>query len=234
MEQRTEEWYLARKGKFTASEISNLLASSRKQDEVFGETALAYIKEKVAEFIMNDGIFIEMQEPGFRNTATQWGERYEPEARARYAAATGMEVEETGFFEYSGHSGGSPDGLCRDGEGIIEIKCPFNSAKHIEYLLMESSKDLLAVNKQYYWQCQANMLFTGRQYTDFISYDPRISGLLRMKILRIEANEKDFDVLKTRIALAEERFEKMLSELTRIGINQLKWYEKIRPNETIR
>lgn len=234
MEQRTTEWYFARKGKFTASEISNLLTSSRKKDEVFGETALTYIKEKVAEFIMNDDIFFEMQELGFRNTATAWGEQYEPEARARYTTVTGMEVEETGFFEYTEHSGGSPDGLCRDGEGIIEIKCPFNSAKHIEYLLMESSEDLLAVNKQYYWQCQANMLFTGRQYIDFVSYDPRISGLLRMKILRIEANEKDFDVLKTRIALAEERFEKMLSELTRIGIEQLKWFEKIRPNETFR
>lgn len=221
MEQRTTEWYIARKGKFTASEIYNLLTTSKKKDEVFGDTALSYIKEKVSEYIMNDNVFIEMQDLNFSNMATRWGEQYEPEARTLYSELTGMPVEETGFIPYSQHSGGSPDGICADGEGLIEIKCPFNPSKHIEFMMMKSPDDLLAINKQYYWQCQANLLFTGRRYIDFVSYDPRMSDLLKLKILRIEADIKGLELLSTRISLASERLESMVSELTRIGLEQL-------------
>lgn len=220
MEQRTTEWYIARKGKFTASEIYNLLTTSKKKDEVFGDTALSYIKEKVAEYLMDDDIFIEMQDFNFQNIATRWGEQYEPKARNLYTEVTGMPVEETGFIPYSRHSGGSPDGICADSEGLIEIKCPFNSSKHIEFLMMRTADDLLAANKQYYWQCQANLLFTGRKYIDFVSYDPRMSDLLKLKILHIEADIKGLELLSSRISLASERMEQMVSELTRIGIEQ--------------
>lgn len=220
MEQRTSEWYLSRKGKFTASEIYNLLTTSRKKDEVFGDTALTYIKEKVSEYLMQDDVFIEMQDLAFSNTATRWGEQYEPEARHLYSELTGIEVEETGFIPYSQHSGGSPDGLWKDGKGLIEIKCPFNSSKHIEFMMMKSAEDLKAANKQYYWQCMANMLFTGRSRIDFVSYDPRLSELLKMKILRLEANPDDLTLLSRKIQLASERMEQMLSELTKIGIEQ--------------
>lgn len=220
MEQRTSEWFLARKGKFTASEIYNLLTTSKEKDEVFGDTALTYIKEKVSEYLMQDGVFIEMQDLAFSNTATRWGEQYESEARRLYSEVTGIEVEETGFIAYSRHSGGSPDGLWTDGQGLIEIKCPFNSSKHIDFMLMNTQEDLKSISKQYYWQCMANMLFAGRSRIDFVSYDPRMSDLLKMKILRVEADPKELELLSTRIALAGERMEQMLSELTRIGIAQ--------------
>ena len=69
MEQRTTEWFLARKGKFTASEIHNLLIASRKKDETFGETAMSYIKEKVAEYVMSDDVFIDAQDMAFSNAS---------------------------------------------------------------------------------------------------------------------------------------------------------------------
>ena len=174
MEQRTSEWYLARKGKFTASEIYNLLTTSKKKDETFGETALTYIKGKVSEYLMQEDVFIEMQDLAFSNTATRWGEQYEPEARQLYSELTGIEVEETGFIPYSRHSGGSPDGLWKNGQGLIEIKCPFNPSKHIEFMMMKTQDDLKEANKQYYWQCMSNMLFAGCSYIDFVSYDPRL------------------------------------------------------------
>lgn len=220
MEQRTTEWFLARKGKFTASGIFNLLATSRKKDEVFGEAALAYIKEKVAELVTDDAVFASMQDCAFSNAATRWGEQYEAEARECYSAFAGLPVEETGFVPYSEHSGGSPDGLVGDGEGVIEIKCPFTQSKHIEFMLLNDAAGLKEVSKQYYWQCQANLLFTGRRYIDFVSYDPRMSGLLKMKVLRIEPDAAAHELLRTRILLAEERLEATVSELARIGISQ--------------
>ncbi len=226
MEQRTTEWFLARKGKFTASEIHNLLIASRKKDETFGETAMAYIKEKVAEYVMSDDVFIDAQDMAFSNAATRWGTLYEAEARAIYSDMTGITVEETGFVPYSRHSGGSPDGLTGDG-GLIEIKCPFNPSRHVDFLLMSGGDDLKALSRQYYYQVQANMLFTGRTYADFISYDPRMSDLLKMKILRVEPDKEAFALLEERIGMAEERMERMVSEITRIGINQVKKFKKV-------
>ena len=224
MEQRTSEWYLARKGKFTASEIYNLLTSSRKKDEVFGDTALTYIKEKVSEYLMQDDVFIEMQDLAFSSAATRWGEQYEPEARQLYSELTGIEVEETGFIPYSQHSGGSPDGLWTDGGGLIEIKCPFNSSKHIDFMMMEKPEDLQKLSKQYYYQCQANMMFCQREYLDFISYDPRLSQLLRMKILRIPARKEDFETIRHRIEIAESILDEIVQHVTKIGIDQLNKY----------
>ena len=226
MEQRTTEWFLARKGKFTASEIYNLLTISKKKGEAFGDTAISYIKEKAAEYLMPDDVFIETQDLNFSNMATRWGEQYEAEACEVYTLLTGNEVEETGFIPYSTHSGGSPDGLVTDGRGLIEIKCPFNSSKHIEFMLMKTPSDLLSASKQYYWQCMANLLFTGREYIDFISYDPRMSGIIHMKVLRLKADPDAFSTLQDRITLAEQRLESIVSEITRMGIEQLKKYQE--------
>ena len=221
MEQRTSEWFLARKGKFTASEIFNLMASSRRKGEIFGDTALSYIKEKVNECIMNDSVFLSFEELyGYGNQATKWGEYYEDEAREKYSERTGLFVAQTGFIEFGAHTGGSPDGLIPSKNGLIEIKCPFNGAKHIDFMLMKDPADLLEISKQYYYQVQANILFCHASFCDFISYNPRCSDLLSMKILRIYPDDKAIKELKERIELAETRLEHLLSEVTRQGINQ--------------
>ena len=227
MEQRTKEWFLARKGKFTASEIYNLLTTSKKKDELFGETAMSYIKEKVSEYLMSDDVFSEIQCMNFSNAATRWGETYESEARDLYMEITGMNIYETGFVEYTKYSGGSPDGVNEDSKGLIEIKCPFNSSKHIEFMMMEKPEDLLKLSKQYYYQCQANMMFCQKEYLDFISYDPRFSPLLRMKILRIPAKKEDFELLHHRIAIAETILDEFVQNVTRKGIEQFNKYNKV-------
>lgn len=227
MEQRTKEWFLARKGKFTASEIYNLLVSSKKKDELFGETAISYIKEKVSEYLMNDDVFSEIQELNFSNAATRWGNSYEGEARNLYMEMTGMGIYETGFVEYTRYSGGSPDGVNEDGKGLIEIKCPFNSSKHIDFMMMEKPDDLLKLSKQYYYQCQANMMFCQMEYLDFISYDPRLSPLLRMKILRIPARKEDFETIRHRIEIAESILDEIVQYVTKIGIEQLNKFNKV-------
>lgn len=227
MEQRTKEWFIARKGKFTASEIYNLLVSSKKKDELFGETAISYIKEKASEYLMNDDVFSEIQDFNFSNAATRWGEAYESEARNLYMEMTGERVYETGFVQHTKYSGGSPDGVNEDGKGLIEIKCPFNSSKHIDFMMMEKSDDLLKLSKQYYYQCQANMMFCQMEYLDFISYDPRLSPLLRMKILRIPARKEDFDVISHRIEIAESILDEIVQRVTKIGIDQLNRYKSL-------
>ncbi len=50
-EQRSEEWYAQRLGKFTASRFGDLMTNGRKKDEVLGATAVSYIYEKAAEIL---------------------------------------------------------------------------------------------------------------------------------------------------------------------------------------
>lgn len=229
MEQRTTEWYLDRKGRFTASDISDLLTTSKKKDELFGDTAISYINSKVNEAMMLDSTFVEfIDEYQLSTPALRWGNMFEADARDLYSERTGAIIIETGFYEYGNHAGGSPDGIIPSENGIIEIKCPFEGRTHIVFMEMAKPSDLLAVNKKYYYQIQANLLFTGADFCDFISFNPRMSDLMRMKQLRIERDDKAITLLKERIKFASELLENKIINLSRMAREQYVGYAKIK------
>ena len=186
MEQNTAQWYGARLFHFTSSELSKLLTKP-KSGEGVSKTAEAYIYDKIAEELTN-GTCLDYTQVDTKET--RWGHDCEPNARKAYEAAMGVEVELCGFIEYSSSFGGSPDGLVGE-DGGIEIKCPYNSAVHARYLLMQSPADLKALKPEYYAHIQGNLLVTGRKWFDFVSYDPRVQNpAFALKILRIPRDEK--------------------------------------------
>jgi hypothetical protein len=75
-------------------------------------------------------------------------------------------------------AGASPDRLIGD-DGLIEVKCP-NTATHIETLLEG------AVPGKYRLQMMWQMACTGRQWCDFVSFDPRMPEDMRLFVRRIE------------------------------------------------
>lgn len=138
--QRTTEWYLARKGKITASECYVLLNNSKQamtEEELaewkkanpksrvttkevpFSTGTYSYLDEKIAEMYMPDNSFIEyMEECKPSNKAMQWGTFWEDGARNRYQEETGYEVLDAPFIALKGFenfAGGSPDGVIRLG-----------------------------------------------------------------------------------------------------------------------
>ncbi len=177
MEQRSAEWFAARAGKFTGSQFFKLVGKT------LTATAKTYILEKIVEELY--GI-----KESIASEAMTWGIDHENGALEYYSLVTGNTVEAVGFVSYSDFVGGSPDGLI-DSDGLIEIKCPFNPVNHLRYGLCKTSKDLKKLSKANYWQCVGNMLVTGRQWIDFCSFDPRLSGEKAMFILRIEKDEKE-------------------------------------------
>ena len=206
--QRTTEWYLARKGMITASEIVNILVKSKSKDEVFGKTAITYLNEKISERFMDSEQFIYYNEDVKRSTpAMKWGNEYEDTAREVYEMATGNTVMDEPFQKLKGFEefvGGSPDGRLSTMDGIIEIKCPYNPAVHLEHVSWKEPKDLLAGNPQYYAQVQANMMITGTNYCDFISYSPLYRNRLDLSVLRVPRDEDYLKNLQERIELAVE------------------------------
>lgn len=187
--QRTQEWYLSRKGKITASEVSNILGKGKKKDELFSKTAVSYLNEKVAELLMDDeGFLWYMTDCKKSNAAMNWGNEYESSAREQYELATGRKVMDAPFQtldKYEDYVGGSPDGRLSTLDGIIEIKCPYNPAVHIEHCKWNTPEDLQSGNLQYYAQVQMNMLITHTEYCDFISYSPLFRGGTDLHVLNV-------------------------------------------------
>lgn len=169
-DQRTDDWYAARCGKATASRFKDAIAALKS-----GAPAQAqrdYLTELVVERLTQQPI------QRFQNAAMTWGTEQEPAARAAYECVTGISVEETGFVAHDTLMAGcSPDGLV-DWDGLVEIKCPWNTAVHIETLLNGMPAEHMP-------QLQGQMWITGRQWCDFVSYDPRMPAELQLHVQRI-------------------------------------------------
>ena len=183
-DQRTADWYAARIGKATASRFKDAIAVLKS-----GAPAQAqrdYATELVVERLT--------QQPAQRyvTAAMTWGTEQEPAARAAYERTTGIHVEETGFVAHDTLLAGcSPDGLI-DWDGLIEIKCPFNSAVHIETLLRGMPDEHTA-------QVQGQMWIAGRQWCDFVSFDPRMPVELQLHVQRIHRDEAFIADLERRV-----------------------------------
>ena len=241
MEQRSREWFLARKGRMTASEIYLLLNNHKEpmnEEELaafkaanpksrtttkevpFSDGTFTWLNKKVAELYMPDDAFIEDNEQKqVYNKAVQYGEFWEPDARNRYAEAMGYEVYEVGFIPLKGYelfAGGSPDGMIREEQGLIEIKCAWNPDVHQDYLLFEKPEDLKEYNIQYYVQTQMNIIVTDCQFCDFVAFDPRTSHSKQLKVLRIPKDNEICDLLMQRIDLARDYYRERIERLDRI------------------
>ena len=194
--QQQHEWHMHRVGKFTASEIHRLMSEPKKKGETLSGGAKTYVMEKVAERITG---FPCKQVDTF---ATQWGNDHEDEAREMFTLKTGLIVEQIGFVPYGEEAGGSPDGVIPMVKSGIEIKCPFNSANHIDHLLIKSDEQLKADFKEYYWQIQMNILCNEAENWWFVSFDPRFPESQRMFIHKVERNEDDITRIKEKLLSA--------------------------------
>lgn len=172
LDQGSDEWKAVRLGKVTASRMADVVATTRTG---WGASRANYMAELLVERLT--GIPAE----GFSNGAMQWGTATEPEARMEYQLRTGLDVQQVGFVPHPTieMAGCSPDGLI-DPDGGLEIKCP-NSATHIETLLGRPPR----VPDKYLKQIQFSLACTGRQWWDYVSYDPRLPERMRLFVKRV-------------------------------------------------
>lgn len=157
MEQRSAEWFEARKGKLTGSNVGAALGVNPwKNPEDL-------IRQMVREYHGAESEFT-------GNIATQYGADHEPLALMDYLGKTGCHVQECGFIVHPDHDwlGASPDGFVND-DGLIEVKCPFG-------LRNKKGADLVfktaAEQPHYYAQMQIEMACTGRKWCDFYQWAP--------------------------------------------------------------
>ena len=198
MEQRTDEWHKARLGKVTASRIVDVMATSKSG---VAATRQNYEAQLIAERLSGQPT------PCFNNAAMQWGVDQEPHARTAYSFIVDHDVEEIGFVEHPliKMSGSSPDGLVGSA-GLIEIKCP-NTATHLRFL--EDEK----IDRRYRFQMNWQMACTGREWCDFVSYDPRLPNRFGLKILRIMRDDELIEAIEHEVGAFLDIIENKIREL---------------------
>lgn len=186
-EQRSEEWFAARRGKVTASKVGDILATIRN-----GNWAAS--RRNYAAQLITERLTGKDPEP-YTNEYIQWGIEQEVPAREAYTKKTGSFVTEVGFIDHPtiALAGASPDGLVDD-DGLIEIKCP-TTATHIERVLGAEIPE--AYRLQMLWQ----MACTGRQWCDFVSYDPRLPEDMQLFIQRFERNDKEIKHVENEVEI---------------------------------
>jgi len=184
MQQNTPEWIQARVGYVTAS----MFPVIKKSGGGWTGTANNYLYELVGEHMTGQ------QAGSARSKAMDWGNNYEDEARNTYIFETGRDVAEKGFYPHPVERwiGASPDGGLTAEEGLVEIKCPYTTREHVRTLLKKT------VPPQYIDQVQGQLWVTGKQWCDFVSYDPRMKdkGLV---IVRVDRDEAVIEELADRI-----------------------------------
>ena len=218
MEANSKEWILFRRGKFSGSEIYKLMGE---KGGITTATAKTYILEKVTESLLDP----EYIQPEMDTMATRWGKDLEGDASDYFSLAfnyVGMvEKPDPQCPEWAKDDVcGSVDGVVypKDGKPFgIEIKCPFNSTNHTEYCLMETESDLKSIKKEYYWQILHYMLIYEFDYYEFVSYDPRFTGAMRMFVLPVHRKNVEADIqrLKENILLAITEKHKLIEKLSK-------------------
>jgi hypothetical protein len=182
--QGSADWEAARIGRITGSRFADILTQPRsKKDKEAGalsKTAESYMLDVIAERLTG-----EAQEAPIPQRYVEWGHEHEPHARVVYEDLTGSEVKQIGLLAHPDdlNIAGSPDGLV-GADGGLEIKCPYNSRVHLGYLLGG------VLPKEYEAQVHGYIWMSGRDWWDFVSFDPRFVdaglhvALFRVRVLR--------------------------------------------------
>jgi len=200
MEQRSEEWFQQRLGKGTASKANDMRSKTGVKRKNY---AIRLLTERRTQMPIDT----------FVSPSMEWGTENEPIARMAYQLKnkdSGM--AEVGFLLHPTieNFGASPDGLV-DKDGLIEIKCP-NSTTHIEWLL---AGKVPTTHKN---QMIAQLVCTGRQWCDFVSFDPRVGEDIELFVVRFEPTAKEREELEKDVTEFLAEVDEMEDQLTKLGV----------------
>lgn len=185
MLQRSNDWFEARKGRFTASDIHKLLGVRG-----LGQTGESYVFQKAVE-----EVFGLDEDDEFTSKDIQRGITLEPLAFRKFQELKEfdfIEVQEATFFPYGLHAGTSPDGLVGN-KAILEIKCP-RPTKFFNLV----ANGIEAIDKEYIAQMQMQMLCTNSEKAYFFNYI-LFNGVEMWHEIEVQRDEEQIELIKQRI-----------------------------------
>jgi len=174
VQQGTPEWHQLRAGKVTASRVADILAKTKTGPSASRQN---YLIELALQRITNT------IEESYTSQAMQDGVDREGQARVLYEVTTKQFVDQAAFIDHFTivGFGCSPDGLVNT-KGLCEIKCRGN-AGHWE--VIKSGE----IPKKYWIQQQAQLSCTGREWNDYVGYNPNFPERSQLFIKRVYRDE---------------------------------------------
>jgi len=197
--QGTEAWLDIRSERITSTGVAGIFVKPTKKLQekgvIFGTGMLTQIDIVVAEIKTggkkDDGT-------GYTSDAMQNGKDLENEAAELYEVETLQFTEEIGFATLGKYFGTSPDRLVGN-KGCMEIKCRL---PHLHEYYIRASKTEGWEPKETP-QIKWHMYITGREWCDFVSYNPDYPEDERLFIHRMELTKEDKDELDLKVATIE-------------------------------
>lgn len=196
------DWEKQRLGKITASNFFKIMKKGKKtflsdgaQEYLWGVLAEKQTGTKLAEY---------------EKDAMLWGASTEIDAASALLDIF-PDFEYFGgydqrFYPFNKWSGGSPDGSTKD--VIIEIKCPYNTANHMQNILISTGEQLKKKREEYYWQIIFNCIILKKDAFIFASFDPDYTQKpLHLVQDKIEIGDKEIALsqLEKAIEFLEEK-----------------------------
>ena len=211
MEQRSPEWFEARRGKVTASRVVDILPGKK---GFHLKARVTYMLELLAERLTGEVA------DNYESFAMREGTEFEPLARSEYEALYGTPVEEVGFIDHPKikNFGASPDGLVGK-DGGLEIKCP-KSKTHITVI-----KGFLAgeeFDSAHIVQMQVGILCSGRKWWDYVNYDPRQIDNLALLVKRMDRDDALCAQITAEVTLFLAELDVMEAEYREIDLEELR------------
>lgn len=199
--QASAAWIKARIGCLTASRMADVLAVSKRDGKPL-EARNKYLMELVAERMTDSAV------DHFVTSDMQWGLDHEIEAKAAYGQVKNCDVDPAGFILHPSIEflGASPDALIGV-EGLCEFKCP-RTTTHIAWMLAG------VIPEQHKPQMAVQLLCTGRQWCDFMSFDPRLPPRQRVFIRRYEPTAEELDLIEIQAKLFLAEVEQLFQRVT--------------------
>lgn len=212
-QQRSLDWFRARLGCITGSQVGALMKAGRSKDKLFSDTALTYLYQLAGERSLNpemvkdDEMFtFYLEQTTSQSKAMRFGTEQEENARNLYIKVTGRTIKEVGLCRHESISylASSPDGIVYDDDvmGCVEVKCPTLSTYSRYVAEVHDNESLKKVNPDYYYQCQNHMVCTGSLFCDFVVYCPFVE--VPIHIVRIKRDEVTIKAILERVKLAEK------------------------------
>lgn len=156
MEQRSPEWFAARKSRITGSMVGAALGLDPNCTRAEAMRRMVRAHQGLpSEFV--------------GNIATQWGKNHEQEAKEAFQYSKGIDVLDATFVVDPARPwlGASPDGYIWD-DAVFECKCPFGLRDHAKPVPFKTVEE----QPHYHAQMQIQMLVTGRKRCLFWQWTP--------------------------------------------------------------
>lgn len=197
VKQGSLEWQMARLGIPTASQFHRIVTPKTMK---LSSAVEGYAHELLAEEMLGHPI---------DDDATQFmmrGTELEAQAMQFYEFTRDVKTAAVGLvLRDDAQVGCSPDRLVGE-DGGLELKCP-SAAVHVSYMLKASDAD------KYNAQIQGALWLTGREWWDWLSYNPELPSVL----VRFYRDEKFIATLATAVDQFIEYLDECRRKLTKAG-----------------